>query len=112
MVKTMVPRTARSWRTSTGPGCGSGLPGRRGTMKSATSPTEPVPRNLVTSTLVSGLYSWLVRTASARTAKQPPRSASSRDANTAGESNRGRQHQSIVPSVATSATVCRSPTTA
>ena len=81
-------------------------------MKSTTSPTESVPRNLVTSTLVSGMYSCLVRTASARTAKQPPRSASSRDANTAGESNRGRQHQSIVPSMATSATVCRSPTTA
>jgi hypothetical protein len=51
------------------------------------------------------MYSCLVRTASHRTAKQPPRSASSRDANTAGESNRGRQHQSIVPSVATSAAV-------
>jgi hypothetical protein len=74
---------------------------------------QAVPRNRVTSTLVAGMYSCLVRTASHRTAKQPPRSASSRDANTAGESNRGRQqHQSIVPSVAISAAVCRSPTTA
>jgi hypothetical protein len=95
-----------------GPGCAGGLPGWRGTVKSTTSPTEPVPRNLVTSTLVPGLYSCLVRTASARTAKQPPRPESRTDANTAGESNRGRQHQSIVPSVATSATVCRSPMTA
>jgi hypothetical protein len=38
-------------------------------MKSTTSPTQSVPRNLVTSTLVSGIYSCLVRTASHRTAK-------------------------------------------
>jgi hypothetical protein len=94
------------------PGRISGMPGWRGTVKSTTSPTESVPRNLVTSTLVSGLYSCLVRTASDRTAKQPPLSASRRDANTAGESNCGRQHQSIVPSVTTNATVCRSPMTA
>jgi hypothetical protein len=81
-------------------------------MKSTTSPTESAPRNLVTSTFESGMYSCLVLTASDRTAKLPPRSASSRDANTAGESNRGMQHQSIVPSVATIATVCRSPITA
>ena len=81
-------------------------------MKSTTSPTESVPRNLVTSTLESGMYRCLVRTASDRIAKLPPRSASSKDANSAGESNLGMQHQSIVPSVATSATVCRSPITA
>jgi hypothetical protein len=46
------------------------------------------------------------------TEKLPPRPESRRDANAAGESNRGRQHQSIVPSVATSATVRRSPMTA
>ena len=67
--ETTVPRTARSLRTSSGPGCTSGPPGRRGTMKSTTSPTQSVPRNLVTSTLVSGIYSCLVRTASHRTAK-------------------------------------------
>jgi hypothetical protein len=65
-----------------------------------------------TSTLVSGLYGCLVRTASDRAAKQSPRFASRRDANTACKSNRGRQHQSIVPWVATNATVCRSPMTA
>jgi hypothetical protein len=107
-----VPRTARSRRTSRGPGCAGGPPSWLGAMKSTTSPTEPVPGNLVTSTLVSGRYCCLVRTASHRTAKLPPRSASSRDANTAGESNRGRQRQSIVPSVGTSATVCKSPMTA
>jgi hypothetical protein len=80
-------------------------------VKSTTSPTESVPRNLVTSTLVPGLYGCLVRIASDRTAKQPPRPESRTDANTAGESNRGRQHQSIVPSVATGATVCGSPVT-
>jgi hypothetical protein len=99
-------------RTSTGPGRISGMPGWRGTVKPTTSPTESVPKNLVTSTLVPGWYSCLVRIASDRIAKQPPRPESRRDANTAGESNRGRQHQSIGPSVATSATVCRSPMTA
>ena len=94
-------------------GMTSGSPGWRGTMKSTTSPTEPVPRNLVTSTLESGMYSCLVRAAAAhRTEKLPPRPASSKDANTGGESNRGRQHQSIVPPVSTSAMVCRSPMTA
>ena len=41
--------------------------------------------------------------------KKPPRSRSSSEANTLGESNRGQQYQSTVPSVATSAAVCRSP---
>src|SRR5215469_7207358 len=41
--------------------------------------------------------------------KYPPLSASSREANTLGESNRGQQNQSMVPSAATSAAVCRSP---
>ena len=50
---------------------------------------------------------------------QPPRSGATRNtppwpasriaANTLGESKRGQQYQSIVPSVPTSATVCRSP---
>ena len=39
----------------------------------------------------------------------PPFSASSSDAKTLGESNRGQQNQSTVPSVVTSAAVCRSP---
>jgi hypothetical protein len=55
ILKTTVPRTACSLRTSSGPGCASVPPGRRGTMKSTTSPTQSVPRNLVTSTLVSGM---------------------------------------------------------
>jgi hypothetical protein len=41
--------------------------------------------------------------------KKPPWSASRIEAKTLGESNRGQQYQSIVPSVPTSATVCRSP---
>jgi hypothetical protein len=40
---------------------------------------------------------------------RPPWSASRMAAKTLGESNRGQQYQSIVPSVPTSATVCRSP---
>jgi hypothetical protein len=40
---------------------------------------------------------------------RPPRSASRIAAKTLGESKRGQQYQSIVPSVPTSATVCRSP---
>ena len=39
----------------------------------------------------------------------PPWSASSKDAHTLGESKRGQQNQSTVPSVVTSAAVCRSP---
>ena len=41
--------------------------------------------------------------------KRPPPLASSSDAKTLGESKRGAQNQSMVPSVATSAAVCRSP---
>ncbi len=41
----------------------------------------------------------------------PPLSASSTAANTAGESKFGKQSQSMEPSVATSATECRSPMT-
>ena len=65
------------------------------------------------STLVSGKYSCLCLPIAVDRpqAKCPPRSASSIEANTLGESNRGEQYQSIVPSVPTSATVCRSPIT-
>ena len=83
IVKSTVPRIARSRGTRSWPGCTSGSPGWRGTMKSTTSPTEPVPRNLVISTLESGMYSCLARAAAAhRTEKLPPRPASSKDANT------------------------------
>lgn len=68
-----------------------------------------LPKNRVTSTLDSGMYSCLVRSAWHLTEKLPPRSASSSDPKTAGESKRGRQHQSMVASVATNATVWRSP---
>jgi hypothetical protein len=44
-----------------------------------------------------------------RDAEQAPWSASRIAAKTLGESKRGQQYQSIVPSVPTSATVCRSP---
>jgi hypothetical protein len=43
--------------------------------------------------------------------KRPPFSLSRIEPNTLGASNRGGQNQSIVPSVATSATVCMSPIT-
>ena len=67
--------------------------------------------NLVIRTAVSGKYSCFVTASgsSAAIRKCPPRSGSSSDANTLGESNRGTQNQSIVPSVETSAAVCRSP---
>jgi hypothetical protein len=54
---------------------------------------------------------FVAHSARGETAKKPPRSASRIDAKTLGESNRGRQSQSIVPVVVTSATVCRSPIT-
>ncbi len=60
---------------------------------------------------VSGKYICLV-TVSAPVAvseKCPPFSSSSSDPNTLGESKRGQQNQSMVPSVLTSAAVCRSP---
>ena len=41
--------------------------------------------------------------------KKPPLSASSRDPKLLGASKAGKQHQSMVPFVPTSATVCRSP---
>ena len=40
---------------------------------------------------------------------RPPRSASSSEASTLGESNRGQQKKSTVPSLVTRAHVCRSP---
>ena len=60
---------------------------------------------------VSGRYICFVARVgvTAVDAKRPPRRSSSSDANTLGESKRGQQNQSIVPSVATSAAVCRSP---
>ena len=65
----------------------------------------------VTRTAVSGRYICLL-TQSVSTGcsvKRPPFSWSSRDAKTLGESKRGQQNQSTVPSVVTSAAVWRSP---
>jgi hypothetical protein len=80
-------------------------------MKSTTSAMPDSERNLVTTMAVSGMYICFVMCAGVTGAKaqRPPRRSSSRDANTLGESNRGQQNQSIVPSVATSAAVWRSP---
>ncbi len=80
-------------------------------MKSVTSPTPSAVRNRVISIAVSGKYSCRLTylSVAGATDMYPPLSASSRDANTLGESNRGVQNQSTVPSVATSAAVCRSP---
>ena len=67
--------------------------------------------NRVIRIAVSGKYSCFVTKSdpSGAMRNRPPRSASSNDANTLGASNRGTQNQSIVPSVATSAAVWRSP---
>ena len=68
-------------------------------------------RYLVTRIAVSGMYICLtVRTSEegARENRPPPRSSSS-EAKTLGESNRGQQNQSMVPSMATRAALWRSP---
>ena len=52
------------------------------------------------------LLAWRTRSSRACSEKRPPFSWSSSDAKMLGESNRGQQNQSIVPSVATSAAVC------
>ncbi len=64
-------------------------------------------------TFESGRYIWRFRTASevAEIRKDPPRFESRIEPKMKGESKCGRQSQSIVPSRATSATVCRSPMT-
>ena len=60
---------------------------------------------------VSGMYICFVVRAgvTGANAKRPPRRSSSSDANTLGESKRGQQNQSIVPSVATSAARLKIP---
>jgi hypothetical protein len=80
-------------------------------MKSNTSPTPSGVMNRVTKMAVSGKYSWRTTTSSPSAAirNRPPPSACSSDPNTLGESNRGQQNQSTLPSVVTSAAVCRSP---
>ena len=80
-------------------------------MKSATSATPPRDRNLVTRMAVLGRYICLVTCLLPTGARvnRPPLRLSSKDANTLGESKRGKQIQSTVPSVDTSAAVCRSP---
>jgi hypothetical protein len=67
----------------------------------------------VASTFVSPAYDLDAAHAPAGpTLNQPPFFASSRRQKAAGLSKWGRQHQSIEPSVATSAAVCASPTSA
>ena len=82
-------------------------------MKSWISPTPSSVRKRVMRTFVSGKYSCfgLEHSTEGEIRKYPPRSASRIDPNTLGESKCGAQYQSIVPSVPTSATVCRSPIT-
>ena len=96
--RTMRRRSETTWGRSTG-------------MKSTTSAIPDSERNRVKRIAVSGMYICFVeRTgATGANAKRPPRRSSSSDAKTLGESNRGQQNQSIVPSVATRATLCRSP---
>jgi hypothetical protein len=80
-------------------------------MKSSTSPTPSAVMNRVIRMAVSGKYSCLTTQSSFSGAirKCPPRSRSSSEPNTLGESNRGQHHQSTVPSVLTNAAVCRFP---
>ncbi len=76
-------------------------------MKSTTSPVPSSVMNRVMSTAVSGKYSCFPAPVNpaGRMRQNPPRSRSSNDANIDGESNRGQQNQSTVPSVDTSAVV-------
>jgi hypothetical protein len=80
-------------------------------MKSCTSPTPSGIRKRVMRMLVSGRYSCfeVQPSPSGEMRNRPPRSASRIAAKTLGESKRGQQYQSIVPSVPTRATVWRSP---
>lgn len=104
----MLPRTHRSMRTrlwrsvAVVPVTG---------MKSTTSPAPASVMNRVTRIAVSGRYNCFVVYVSSvgLTVKCPPFSQSRRDPNTLGESKRGQQNQSMVPSVVTSAAVWRSP---
>ena len=76
---------------------------------SVSVPVSVVKR--VTSTLVSRMYSWLevAPESAGEIRKLPPRSPSKMAANTLGESNLGNQHQSMEPSVPTSAAEFMSP---
>src|SRR4051794_1901730 len=80
-------------------------------MKSTTWPTPDSVKNRVTSTAVSGKYTCVLVYSMpvGCTRKWPPFVSSSRAPKTLGESNRGKQNQSIDPSVVTRAAVCRSP---
>src|SRR5918994_6900381 len=81
-------------------------------MKSRISATPSGERKRVRSTFVSGRYScWLRPYLSGLSLKCPPFSSSRIEQNTLGESKAGKQSQSTVPSVPTSAAVCRSPIT-
>ena len=82
-------------------------------MKSVISPTPSGVRKRVIRTQVSGQVD-LPAAASVRVGasrNSPPRSASSIEAKMLGASKRPGQNQSTVPSVATRATVRRSPMT-
>ena len=103
------PRTPCTWRTIQ---CRSTSTLDTG-MKSTSSQTPFGDRKRVMRTLVSGRYSCL-QVASGSFGpmrKRPPRRSSRMRRRRSGESKRGQQYQSIVPSVATRATVCRSPMT-
>lgn len=78
-----------------------------GGMKSITSPTPDGMMNRV----IRMRYSCLVRhvPASGAIREYPPLPVSRMEAKTLGESKRGQQYQSIVPSVSTRVAVCRSP---
>ena len=74
-------------------------------MKSVTETIPEAVRKVVWRTLVSATYSCRVSmiVAVGLIRKWPPMSGSSMAAKTLGESNRGKQHQSMEPSVPTSA---------
>ena len=75
-------------------------------MKSVRIDTTPeAVRKVVCRTLVSATYSWRVSMTGSTglMRKRPPTSESRIAANRLGESKRGKQHQSIEPSMPTSA---------
>ena len=87
----------------------------RGGMKSMTRTVPSAVTQSVSSTRVLPAYRRVAhpgRPAAGARRQYPAASLSSRAANAAAESKRGRQSQSIDPVVLTSAAVCRSPSSA
>ena len=111
MRKRTAPRTDFAMRTICRALCSVGPPASFPIgMKSVTSAMPSSVKKRVISTLVSGRYICLASPSAAGARRQKPPMRSSRIApKMLGESNRGRQHQSIDPFVPTRATERISP---